>query len=217
MWILIDTFDNEAFTQVVSIKKITNRCPFKSVKTDFKPSLPCTHTQSWERLWEWTLKIISFWKLLWLCQCQSVLASTFPLDNIGGMRKGDMLHGQVSISHKTLQYSKPHKPNILLMGRFQRSCIGNRPPQGQPHLHLKDICKSDMRAMDIKRWVDITNDRLHWRHKLKPRTGARKENTEACCQGEACSKERKRSGNTRGGCLHMHLLQSRLAPIWAYT
>lgn len=55
----------------------------------------------------------SFCLLLQQCRYKAISASTFPLDNIGGVERGDVLHGQLLISHKKLhpREGTPMKPH----------------------------------------------------------------------------------------------------------
>ena len=53
-------------------------------------------------------------------------------------------------------------PKDLLYGELVQ---GNR-PRGRPQLRYKDICKWDLKAleMDLNRWETLTSEHSAWRH-----------------------------------------------------
>ena len=55
-------------------------------------------------------------------------------------------------------------PKDLLYGQL---ATGTR-PVGRPHLRFKDVCKRDMKAMDIRvdNWEDSAKDRASWRQEV---------------------------------------------------
>lgn len=57
---------------------------------------------------------------------------------------------------------------VCWMGGSRRSfCTRNWPlARGLPHLHFKDVCKRNMRAMDSERQEDVTNNCSCWRCNL---------------------------------------------------
>ena len=56
-------------------------------------------------------------------------------------------------------------PKDLLYGQL---AIGTR-PVGRPHLRFKDVCKRDMKSMDIgvDNWEDAAKDRARWRQEVQ--------------------------------------------------
>lgn len=108
------------------------------------------------------LWLTSFWQLWW-CQCQAVLDSTFLLDNISGMERGDLLHGQPLISklYPSLhpREGTPASPHCIrkqlstdrriLKALLYGELAASKGAWGWPH---------NMRAIDIEWSEDITND-----------------------------------------------------------
>lgn len=170
-----------------------------------------------------------FWQLLWWCQCQAVLDYLF-LWTTSETWRGVMCC--MSNHHSLTKLCSGLCPGVpspwlphcdgktqeatvyYLLRRFLRSfCMGNWPLGREwPYLWFKDVWKQ---AMDIKRCVDVANNRSRWRCNLYWRAEARREETEACCWRKTCSKERKWHSNTTGG--HLHIAIETVTPVWVCT
>lgn len=82
---------------------------------------------------------------------------------------------------------------------------------GWAQLRFMDVCKRDVRAMDIdiERWKDMAKDRVTLETQFTPMVGARSEETNACRRREEYSTEREKQGDIRGEPLRKHSFQSR--------
>lgn len=167
----------------------------------------------------------SFWQILQRRQRQAVFEANFPLDNIGGMENGNLLHGQPPISRKT--FAQDCTMVLTLQRRLtatvkygkQQSTDGRSPKvlsvrgtgkrEHRDLLRFKDVFKRDERTMNTERWG---RRRLRTLTLFTPWASVRREKTDSGRRGEAYSKERKKKhGNIEGECLHIYYLQSWLA------
>lgn len=109
--------------------------------------------------------LASFCQLQRRLRCQAVLASNFPLDNIGCVEKGDVLHGQPPISHKNSAQACALEKTL----QHRISATAKHGKQKSTGYEITEAYRRrEVSSMERKHHDDIGGKRLH-RYSLQPR------------------------------------------------
>ncbi|KAK7095695.1 hypothetical protein V1264_005069 [Littorina saxatilis] len=91
-------------------------------------------------------------------------------------------------------------PKDLLYGEL---ASGKR-AQGRPQLRYRDVCKRDMKAldMDINGWEDLAQDRARWRQELKRSLAKGEEKLKLASEAQRLKTKEKNSKVTTSDTVH---------------